>query len=113
MLGPVFSYKCLLSPALKIDLFRTYTSHIIQSGLSSFSLTPNMIGPLAVFQRKFLKGIMNLSKGSIQIRKCPKKWKRPPTLPQDVLDFYEFGKIGNLMTPPSDLIWQKLKLRKF
>ena len=23
-----------------------------------------------------------------------------PSLPQDVLDFFEFGKIGNLMTPP-------------
>ena len=62
MLGPAFSYKCLLSPDLKIHLFRTYTSPIIQSGLSSFSLTTNMIEPLAVFHRKILKGILNLSK---------------------------------------------------
>ena len=37
-------------------------------------------------------------KGSIQIKKCPKKWKKstiflaPPPLPQDALDFFEFGK---------------------
>ena len=62
MLGPAFSYKCLISPAVKIHLFRTYTCPIIQNGLSSFSLRTNMIEPLAVFHRKTLKGILNLSK---------------------------------------------------
>ena len=54
MLGPAFSYKCMISPAVKIHLFRTYTSPIIQNGLSlsSFSLHTNMIEPLAVFHRK-------------------------------------------------------------
>ena len=38
------------------------------------------------------------AKGSLQIKKCHKKWKKftifltPPPLPQDVLDFFEFGK---------------------
>ena len=62
MLGPAFSYKCLLSPSVKIHLFRTYTSPIIQSGLSSFALRTNMIEPLALFHRKTLRGILNLSK---------------------------------------------------
>ena len=62
MLGPAFSFKCLLSPVVKIHLFRTYTSPIIQSGLSSFSLRKNVLEPLAVFHRKSLKGILNLSK---------------------------------------------------
>ena len=30
-------------------------------------------------------------------------------LPQDVLDFFEFGKNWNLMTPPSDLIWENFE----
>ena len=29
LLGPAFSYKCLLSPAVKIRLFRTHTSPIL------------------------------------------------------------------------------------
>ena len=38
MLGPAFSFKCLLSPKVKVHLFRTYTCPIIRSGLSSFCL---------------------------------------------------------------------------
>ena len=62
MLGAAFSYKCLLSPVLKVHLFRTYTCPILQSCLSCFSLRTNMLEPLAIFHRKTLKGILNLSK---------------------------------------------------
>ena len=37
LLGPVFSFKCILSPLVKIHLFRTCTCPILRSGLSSFS----------------------------------------------------------------------------
>ena len=56
-----------------------------------------------------------LSKGSLRIKKCHKKWKKstifltPP--PQDVLDFFEFRK--NLKTDdplPSYLIWEKFEI---
>ena len=57
-----YSYKCLLSPVLKMHLFRTYTCPIIRSGLSSNSLGPTQLKPLAVFHRKFLKAFLNLSK---------------------------------------------------
>ena len=33
-------------------------------------------------------------------------------LPQDVLDFFEIGKNGNLMFPPLDLLWEKFEIRK-
>ena len=49
LLGPAFSYKCLLSPSVKIHLFRTYTCLILQSGLSSFvcwNLSPSFTGKL-------------------------------------------------------------------
>ena len=62
--GPAYSYKCLLSPVLKMHLFRTYTCPIIWSGLSSFSLGSNLLKPLAVFHRKILKAFLNLNKSA-------------------------------------------------
>ena len=64
LLGPAFSYKCLLSPSVKIHLFMTYTYPFLQSGLSSFVLRPSMLEPLAIFHRKTLRGILSLSKFS-------------------------------------------------
>ena len=64
LLGPAFSFKCLLSPSLKIHLFRTYTSPILQNGLSSFALRPSTMEPLAIFHRKTLRGILHLSQYS-------------------------------------------------
>ena len=64
MLGPAFAHKCLLSPIVKIHLFRTYTRPIILSGLASFSLRSETLKPLTIFHRKSLRGILNLSKNS-------------------------------------------------
>lgn len=64
LLGPAFAWKCLLSPRVKIHLFRTYTCPIIRSGLSSFSLKTTNLHPLTIFHRKILRGILNLSKSS-------------------------------------------------
>ena len=62
MLGAAFSYKCHLSPVLKIHIFRTFTCPIIRSGLSSFALRTTQLSPLAVFHRKTLKSFLSLSK---------------------------------------------------
>ena len=62
LLGAGFSYKCFLSPVVKLHTYRTYTSPILRSGLSSFSLRSAQIEPLALFQRKTLKSILKLSK---------------------------------------------------
>ena len=62
MLGPAFAHKCLLSPAVKYHLFKTYTSPIIRSGLATFSLRAEVLNPLTIFQRKALRGILSLSK---------------------------------------------------
>ena len=62
LLGPAYSYKCLLSPVLKMHLFRTYTCPIIRSGLSSFSLIKNQLKTMAIFHRNILKAFLNLSK---------------------------------------------------
>ncbi len=62
LLGAGFAYKCNLSPALKLHLFRTFTCPILRSGLSTFSLRPYQCEPLALLQRKILKSIFKLSK---------------------------------------------------
>ena len=64
MLGPAFAFKCKLSPSVKMHIFRTYTSPIIRSGLSSFSLRTTNLLPLTIFHRKVLRGILNFSKSS-------------------------------------------------
>ena len=61
LLGAGFAYKCLLSPVLKLHLYRTYTCPILRSGLSTFVLRSSHIEPLALFQRKTLKSILKLS----------------------------------------------------
>ena len=64
LLGPAFANKCLLSPNVKIHLFRTFVCPIIRSGLASFSLRMPALEPLAMFQRKSLRGVLSLSKTS-------------------------------------------------
>jgi hypothetical protein len=61
LLGAAFSYKCHLSPVLKIHLFRTFTCPIIRSGLSSFALRTAQLSQLAIFHRKTLKSFLSLS----------------------------------------------------
>ena len=36
----------------------------------------------------------------------------PPPLPQDILDFFEFGKNLKFDEPPLDLIWEKFEIGK-
>ena len=64
LLGPAFQQKSLLSPKLKIHIFRTYTTPILRSGLSSFALRKGQLQCLSLFHRKVLRGILNFSKSS-------------------------------------------------
>ena len=64
LLGPAFAWKCLMSPLVKIHLFKTFVCPILRSGLSSFSLKTTNLYPLTIFHRKTLRGILNLSKSS-------------------------------------------------
>ena len=61
LLGTGFSFKCLLSPVVKLHIYRTYTCPIIRSGLSSFAIRSAQLEPLSLFQRKTLKSILKLS----------------------------------------------------
>ena len=61
LLGPAFAYKCLLSPVVKMHLFRTFTCPILRSGLYSFALRKEQLSPLSLFHRKVLKSFLHLS----------------------------------------------------
>ena len=60
MLGAGFSYKCKISPGLKIHLFNTFTSPILLLGLSTFCLTQKDMEPLSLFHRKCMKSFLHL-----------------------------------------------------
>ena len=62
LLGPAFSFKCLLSPVVKLHLYRTYVCPILRSGLSSLVIRNTLLSPLSIYQRKCLKGVLQLSK---------------------------------------------------
>ena len=62
LLGPAFSFKCLLSPTVKLHIYRTFVCPVIRSGLSSLVLKNTTLSPLSIFQRKVLKGVLQLSK---------------------------------------------------
>ena len=61
MLGPAFAFKCMMSPIVKMHLFRTFTCPRMRSGLSSFALRSQQMSPLSVFVRKILKVFLHLS----------------------------------------------------
>ena len=61
LLGPAFQYKCLISPSVKMHLFRTYACSILRSGLSTFVIRKNQMHPLEIFHRKCLKSLLHFS----------------------------------------------------
>jgi hypothetical protein len=61
LLGPAFSFKCLLSPVLKLHIYITFTCPRTRSGLASFALRSIQLEPISIFQRKTLKYILKLS----------------------------------------------------
>ena len=56
LLGPAFSFRCLLSPVVKLHLYRTFVCPVLRSGLSSLVVRNTLTSPLSFFQRKVLKG---------------------------------------------------------
>ena len=64
LLGPVFSYRCLLSPLLQTHLWRTCCYPTLLSGLPALPIRPSNMKSLQLFQRKVLRGILKLSQTS-------------------------------------------------
>ena len=61
LLGPAFSSKCLLSPAVQIHLYKIYIFPISRSVLSGMTLRENHLEPLMAFQKKVFRGFLHLS----------------------------------------------------
>lgn len=61
LLGSSFSSRCLLSPSMKIHLFKTFVAPIARSGLASMTLSARHTNPLTIFHRKSLRGFLGLS----------------------------------------------------
>ena len=64
LLGPAFSFKCLLSPVVQTHLWRTYNLPVLLSGLSALPVRPSNMKSLQLFQNKILRGFLKLSKSS-------------------------------------------------
>ena len=64
LLGPAYSYKCLLSPVVQIHLWRTYNLPILISGLQALPLRPPNMKAAEIFQNKTLRGFLKLSSTS-------------------------------------------------
>ena len=64
LLGPAFSYKCLLSPVVQLHLWRTCNLPVLLSGLSSLPIRPTNLHSMEVFQNKILRGFLKLSQTS-------------------------------------------------
>ena len=64
LLGPAFSYKCLLSPIVQIRLWRSYCLPVLLSGLSALPIRPTNMKSLQLFQHKILRGFLKLSNSS-------------------------------------------------
>ena len=62
LLCPAFSFKCLLSPVVKLHIYRTFVCPVLRSGISSLVIKDTSLSPLSIFQRKSLKGVLQLSK---------------------------------------------------
>ena len=61
MLGPVFLYKCKLSPTVQTHLWRVYIKPVLTSGLASLPIRPANLQPIIVFHHKILRGFFKLS----------------------------------------------------
>ena len=64
LLGPVFAFKCLLSPTVQVHLWRACSLPALLSGLPALPIRPTNLKSLEIFQHKILRGFLKLSNSS-------------------------------------------------
>ena len=97
LLGPAFSFRCLLSPAVQIHLWRTCNLPRLLSGLPALPIRPANLKSLRVFQNKMLRGFLKLSKSS----PIPGLYFLLGELPVDgVLHIRTLGLFHNILSNP-------------
>ena len=52
LMGPSYSFQCMLSPLVKVHLWNTYNLPILLSGLSALPIRPAQVKSLNLFQNK-------------------------------------------------------------
>ena len=56
LLGPAFSYKCLLSPIVQLHIWRTCSLPALLSGLPALPIGPTNLQSMELFHKKILRG---------------------------------------------------------
>ena len=64
LLGPAFAYKCLLSPAVQLHIWRTCSLPVLLSGLPALPIRPTVSKSLQLFHNKIMRGILKQCKSS-------------------------------------------------
>ena len=64
LLGPAFSFNCLLSPVVQVHLWRACCLPVLLSGLPALPIRPPNLKSLEIFQNKVLRGFLKLSSSS-------------------------------------------------
>ena len=64
LMGPSYSFQCMLSPIVKVHLWNTYNLPILLSGLSALPIRPAQVKSLTLFQNKVFRGFLKLSQSS-------------------------------------------------
>lgn len=64
LLGPVFNFRCKISPVVQLHLWHTYNLPVLITGLNALPIRPSHIRSLTVFHHKILRGFLRLSPSS-------------------------------------------------
>ena len=106
LLGPAYSYRCLLSPTLQLHLWRTCNLPVLLSGLSALPVRPAKCRSLEIFQKKTLRGFLKLSKSS----PTPALFFLFGELPiEGLLHIRTLGLFHNILSNPSCTVFLMIK----
>ena len=103
LLGPVYAYRCLLSPVVQAHLWRTYNLPVLMSGIQALPIRPANIKPIAIFHQKVLRGFLKLS----QLSPIPALHFLLGELPAEaVLDINTLTLFHNIWTNPDTTVFK-------
>ena len=64
LLGPVFNFRCKISPVVQLHLWHTYNLPVLITGLNALPIRPSHMKSLTIFHHKILRGLLRLSPSS-------------------------------------------------
>ena len=106
LLGPAYSFKCLLSPTVQIHLWRTCNLPRLLSGLTALPIRPAQAKALETFHKKVLRGFLKLSRAS----PIPALYFLLGELPVEAtLHIRTLGLFHNIMSNPNSTVYPMVK----